>query len=150
MTGVFRDGSMVWALALAIVVPALIIAAGEIDERLRQRDSGLRPVVSVLRWWALPLSAVWVVATAVFAVPRDSVLVRLTATGVLLSAAAAGLVAVRVAVTRYRRRRGVGTRGGVPQLPGHRDRLCDRPNPAAMRSHLSRTGSAATNPLHHS
>lgn len=116
MTGVFQDGSIAWAVALAIVVPGLIIAAGEVDERLRQRDSGLRPVVSVLRWWTLPLFAAWVVATAVFTVPPDNLLVRLSATGVLVSAAAAALVAVRVAVTRYRRRRGAEARGGAPQL----------------------------------
>lgn len=116
MTGVFRDGSIAWALALVVIVPALIVAAGELDERLRQRDSGLRPVVSVLRWWTLPLLAIWVVATAVFTVPSTNPLIRLTATGVLLSAAVAALAAVRVVITRYRRRRGTAVRGGVPQL----------------------------------
>jgi small-conductance mechanosensitive channel/CRP-like cAMP-binding protein len=116
MTGVFREGSIAWALALVVIVPLLIVAAGELDERLRQRDSALRPVVAVLRWWTLPLFAFWVIATAVFTVPSNNVVIRLVATGVLLSAAVAALAAVRVVIARYRRRRGAQTRGGVPQL----------------------------------
>ena len=40
-----------WAAVVVIVIPAAIIAAAELDERLRQRESSARPVMRTLRTW---------------------------------------------------------------------------------------------------
>ena len=42
------------------------IAAGELQERLRQRSSAFAPAVSTLRSWVLPLFAVWALIVLVF------------------------------------------------------------------------------------
>ena len=57
MIDLLQDGAVLWALVVALVLPLSIVAAGELDERLRQRQSPLRPAVEVLRNFALPLLA---------------------------------------------------------------------------------------------
>lgn len=116
MSSILQDSTILWAVALMVVLPAVVIGAGEIEERLRQRDSSFRAVLSVLRWTTIPLLAVWAVLTGLADVPESSAAVRLVATGLLLSAMVAGVIASRLLVTRVRQRRGAGDRGQVPQL----------------------------------
>lgn len=116
MSSVFRDPSAGWAAALIVVLPLLIIGIGEIEERLRQRDSMLRPSISILRTWVVPLFAVWTVSRALFDAPDDSFFVQLLGSALVLSVAAAALAALRVLVERLRTRpRGEGRRA-VPRL----------------------------------
>lgn len=96
--------SPLWAVVMIVLVPLAIIAAAEFDERLRQRDSALRSAVVMLRSWTLPFFAIWALLVPVLGVDRDSFAVRVAATGLLLSVAAAGLRALRVGVVQARTR----------------------------------------------
>jgi small-conductance mechanosensitive channel/CRP-like cAMP-binding protein len=112
MTG----GSAFWAVVVIIVVPLLVLAAAEIDERLRQHDSTLRGALSVLRRWTLPIFAAWVVLVPVLGRPRDSLLVRVAATALVLSLVAAALQVLRVLIARVAHRPRADGRGPLPQL----------------------------------
>ncbi len=49
MSEVFRDPEAGWAAVLIVLLPIIIIGTGEFEERLRQRDSILRPPVTIIR-----------------------------------------------------------------------------------------------------
>ena len=98
MSDLLSDPASVWALILVVVLPVFIISAAEFEERLRQRDSVFTPVVAILRGWTIPFFAVWALTRGLFGVPGENLLSRLLGTGLLLSAAAAGLVVVRIVV----------------------------------------------------
>lgn len=115
MTAV-AGGSGTWAVAVIVAVPALVIAASELDERLRQRDSPLRPAVSTLRNWVLPLFALWALLVPVLDLDRDAPIVRITATGLIVMAAWAGLRLFRVGVKGMQRRHLARDRQPLPQL----------------------------------
>ncbi len=66
MSGLFADGSAAWAAVVIVVLPLLIIGAGEVEERLRQRDSEFRSAVSIVRVWLVPLLTLWILAQALF------------------------------------------------------------------------------------
>jgi small-conductance mechanosensitive channel len=100
VTGSFEASSVLVASIIIVVLPALIIGVGELEERLRQRDSSLRPSVAILRIWVVPLAAVWMLVRTLFDVPRDNVFVRLLASVLVLAIAAALLSAFRVVVAR--------------------------------------------------
>jgi len=105
-----------WAGVVILVVPLLIIVAAEFDERLRQRESTLRPAVTVIREWGLPFFAVWAVLVPVLGVDNDNLAVRIAASGMIFAVAAAVLRVIQALVTAYRNRpRLPGTRA-VPQL----------------------------------
>lgn len=106
----------IWAMVSLVVLPVLIIGAGELEERLRQRDSGLRRVVSILRWWTLPLLVGWVLLRRLFDVPPTNGGMRLLATGLLISLTVATLAAVRVIVANVLGRRSTGDGRQVPQI----------------------------------
>ncbi|HEX6254332.1 MAG TPA: mechanosensitive ion channel domain-containing protein [Euzebyales bacterium] len=116
MTSVLRDPIVAMVIALLVVLPVAVIAAGEAEERLRQRDSAFRPVLSVLRWWTLPLTALWFILRSVVGLPDTGPLVRVVATGMLLSLAVAALLATRLVIARLKRRRGTDRRGQLPQI----------------------------------
>lgn len=117
MSDLLADPAALWALILVIILPVVIIGAAELEERLRQRDSLLTPVVSILRSWTIPFFAAWALALGLFGLDGDLLVSRLLGTGFLLSAAAAGLAVVRV-VAAWMRTWGKGSddRRGVPQL----------------------------------
>ena len=94
----------------------LIIGAGELEERLRQRDSTYRDAISILRVWVVPLLTVWILARALFDVETDNVFIRCLGTALLLLGAAAVLSALRVVVAGLVDRPRRGDRRAVPRL----------------------------------
>ncbi len=107
---------MVWALVAIVVVPVSVLAAAELDERLRQRDSTLRSAVGILRAWVLPIFALWIVLVPVLNRPNDSFAVRLISTALVLSLAAAALQILGVLISRVAGKPRSGGRGPIPQL----------------------------------
>jgi len=95
----FQDSSAAWAALIIVVLPLLIIGAGELQERLRQRDSPYQPAISTIRIWVVPLLTVWVLARALLDVETDTILLGLVGTAILISGAVAALSALRVVVT---------------------------------------------------
>ena len=59
MSNVFPDSSAAWAALIIVLLPLLIIGAGEFEERLRQRDSPYQPAVGTIRVWVVPLVTLW-------------------------------------------------------------------------------------------
>ena len=105
-----------WAIIMIVAVPAVVIAAAELEERLRQRDSDLQPAVRILRNWALPFFAIWALLVPVLGASRDSLGVMLAASGMVLAISASVLSLLRVIVADIRDRpRTEGSRP-VPQL----------------------------------
>ncbi len=96
MSRLFLDSNAALAGLIIIVLPLLIIGAGELEERLRQRDSQFQSMVSTIRVWVVPLLTVWVLARVLFDVKDDNPLLQLLASAVVLSSASAGLSALRV------------------------------------------------------
>ncbi|MCP4306615.1 MAG: mechanosensitive ion channel [bacterium] len=117
MRELLSDPAAVWALILVVVLPVVIIGAAEIEERLRQRDSALTPVVSVLRSWTVPFLAAWALTRGLFGLDSGNLIIRFLGTGLVLSAAAAGLAVVRL-VVNWLKTWGKETdeRRGIPQL----------------------------------
>jgi hypothetical protein len=68
--------SALWATVVIVVVPLVIIAAAEVDERLRQRESPLRSAVAILRNWTLPAFSVWAIARPVLGLEDDGVICK--------------------------------------------------------------------------
>lgn len=106
----------IWAALLILLLPVLIVAAGEVQERLRQRESQLEGSVATVRNWVLPLGVAWVLVVLVFEVDRDSFLAQALATGMLVALASATLQAIAYFVDIVRRRSEVPGARGVPQL----------------------------------
>lgn len=106
------DGSGALVAALVIVVlPALIIGSGEIEERLRQRDSNFLAAMGIVRIWVVPLAAIWTLSHTLFDIERRNLPLRIVDTLLLLSVAAAALAAFKVVVDRITDR---------PRRSGHR------------------------------
>jgi small-conductance mechanosensitive channel len=98
MSSLFLESSAAWAALLIVVLPLLIIGSGELEERLRQRDSKFQPTVSTIRVWVVPLFTLWILARALFDVEADNIALRILGSAVLLSSAAAALSALRVVI----------------------------------------------------
>ncbi|HUS42036.1 MAG TPA: mechanosensitive ion channel family protein [Ilumatobacteraceae bacterium] len=111
MTASFEASNVLVAAIVIVVLPALIIGVGELEERLRQRDSSFGPSVAIVRVWVVPLAAVCVVIWTLFEIDTDRPLVRLLASGLVLAITAALLSAFRVIVDRIADR---------PRRSGHR------------------------------
>ena len=95
MNAILNDRVALSAAVLVILLPALIIAAGEAQERLRQRGSPLEAPVATVRNWILPLATVWVLLVMVFDVDQTNVFVRLVASAVLVAVTVAALQVIR-------------------------------------------------------
>ncbi|MGI9601537.1 MAG: mechanosensitive ion channel domain-containing protein [Acidimicrobiales bacterium] len=108
--------STTWAIIVVLVLPLGIIAASELDERLRQRESEFRGAVLILRNWALPFFAIWALLTPVLGVDQESLPVRLAASGMLVAITIATLSVLRVIVDRVRQRARAGQRRSAPEL----------------------------------
>jgi small-conductance mechanosensitive channel/CRP-like cAMP-binding protein len=117
MSDLLSDPAAVWALILVVVLPVVIIGTAEFEERLRQRDSTLTPVVSILRAWTIPFFAAWALVRGLFGFGDDNLITILLGTGLLISAAAAALAAVRV-IVKWLKTWGEESeeRRGIPQL----------------------------------
>ena len=116
MTTSFGASNVLVAAIVIVVLPALIIGVGELEERLRQRDSSLRPSVAIVRVWVVPLAAVWLLVSALFEVDSGRFSIRLLGSALLLSIAAALLSAFRVVVDRIVNRPRRIDRRSVPRL----------------------------------
>ncbi len=116
MSSLFPDSSSAWAALVIVVLPLLIIGAGEFDERLRQRDSELRAAFSTFRVWVVPLLTIWVLGRVLFDFEGDNPAIRLLGTAILLSGATAVLSALRVVVVRLSDRPRTSGRRPIPRL----------------------------------
>ncbi len=110
------ETGIIWAVVVIAVVPFAVIAASEIDERLRQSGSPLRGALNVLRSWALPFFAIWAILVPVLARDETSILVRTVASGLVLALAITATRVLKVIINRIRNRPQVDGRGSVPQL----------------------------------
>jgi small-conductance mechanosensitive channel len=111
-----NDDAAVWAIVLVVILPILIIGAGEVQERLRQRGSGFETTVATLRNWVLPLLTLWLLVVAIFEVATTNFFVRVLGTVTLFAGAAATLQAINYLVARARARSERPGARGVPQL----------------------------------
>ena len=116
MKGFFSDPRVLWAVLIVLVLPILIIAAGEVEERLRQRDSPLTRAATIIRRWTVPLAALWVLARGLLELPSANFIIRLIATTLLLSAVAVALGVLKLVIELWRNRPQDGRQRGVPQL----------------------------------
>jgi small-conductance mechanosensitive channel/CRP-like cAMP-binding protein len=115
MSDVVGDSAAAWAAVFVIVLPLVIIGTGELEERLRQRDSPLRQPVAILRTWVLPLFAVWSLSRVVFETTSSNPIVRLIGSALVVATGAAALAALAIVVDRIRNRPSDGRRS-VPRL----------------------------------
>jgi small-conductance mechanosensitive channel len=116
VSAIFGDGIILWSAVLIVVLPALIIVAGEFQERLRQRGSALERPVATLRNWVLPLATAWTVAVEVLGADSGNFFVRVIATGALLALTAAALQTIQYFVDKARDRSSLPGVGQIPQL----------------------------------
>lgn len=116
MTSVFRDPNTAWVALLVVTLPLVIIATGELEERLRQRDSELRRPVAIVRVWVVPLFAVWSLMRVLFELGSSNALQRLVGSALLVSIAAAALSALGIVVARVRDRPRSDADRSVPRL----------------------------------
>ncbi|MEO1061433.1 MAG: mechanosensitive ion channel family protein [Actinomycetota bacterium] len=116
MSDLVSDDTVLVAFVLVVLFPLFVIGAGELDEQLRQRQSSLRPALSTIRTWALPLAAAWLLLVALFDADRENLFIRIVLTGIVVSIAAAALSLWRVLVQRYRARPRPAGETGLPQL----------------------------------
>ncbi len=112
----FEASNVLVASIVIVVLPALIIGVGELEERLRQRDSPFGPSVSTLRVWVVPLAAVWLLLRTLFDVERSNLVARFVGTALLLALAAAVLSAFGVVVTHIADRPRRNGKRAVPRL----------------------------------
>ena len=114
MTSFFDDAGLLWAALLVVALPIVIIGAGELEERLRYRDSRFLPAVSILRTWILPLFAIWAVLSALLG--TDAFITRVVGSALLLAITAAVLAVLRVIIDWVRERPKTGGRRQLPRL----------------------------------
>jgi len=108
--------SLTWTVLVVVGVPVVVIAASEVDERLRQHDSSLRPALSVFRLWSLPLFAAWALLVPVLDRDAESPLVVAVTSALVLSVTVGLLRLLHVLVDAVRSRPRTNGRGPVPQL----------------------------------
>ncbi len=116
MNDLFPDSNAAWAALIIIVLPLLIVGAGELEERLRQRDSKFQPTVSTVRVWVVPLLTLWTLARVLLAMGEDNIFVQLLGSAVLLTGATAALTGLRVVVAELADRPRRTGRRPIPRL----------------------------------
>jgi small-conductance mechanosensitive channel len=116
MSEIFNDSRALWAIAIIVLLPALIIVFGEIGERLRQRGSPFRQAVSTVRTWVLPLVAVWLLVVYGFDADPDSTAVRWLATAMLVAGIVAGVQIARAFAVVSRSRAKDSSSRALPEL----------------------------------
>jgi small-conductance mechanosensitive channel len=116
VSAVLGDSIALWSAALIIGLPALIIAAGELQERLRQRGSALERPVATLRNWVLPLATLWALVVLVLGFSREAFFVRVLATVTLVALTTAILQLVSYGTDRWKKRSDIPGVRQVPQL----------------------------------
>ncbi len=116
MTSLLTNGETMWAAFLIVLLPVLIIGAGEVQERLRQRGSLLEKPVATVRNWVLPLAALWILVVLIFDVSDSNILSRAIATALLVAATAAVLQVLRYFTVQAAERAKIPGTRSVPQL----------------------------------
>ncbi len=116
MTSFLTNSETIWAAFLIVLLPVLIIGAGEVQERLRQRGSLLEKPVATFRNWVLPLEALWILVVLIFDVSDSNILSRAIATALLVAAAAAVLQVLRFFTVQAAERAKIPGTRSVPQL----------------------------------
>jgi small-conductance mechanosensitive channel/CRP-like cAMP-binding protein len=116
MSNLFPDSSGAWAALVIVVLPLLIIGSGELEERLRQRDSRFQPTVSTIRVWVVPLLTLWILARVLLDVAADNIFLQVLGSAVLLAGASAALSALRVVVADLADRPRRTGRRPIPRL----------------------------------
>lgn len=112
----FDDPISVWAALLIIVLPILIVAGGELEERLRQRHSPLTEPVATIRTWVLGLVTIWVLVVVVFGVSANNVFARALATAICIALVVATLQLIRFVTDKAEQRSELPGERGVPAL----------------------------------
>jgi small-conductance mechanosensitive channel len=110
------DSGALWAALFIVVLPAIVLLATEIDERLRQRESPLRRPVVILRNWVLPAFALWALLVPVLGLAHDRPIVRVVLTWLAIAVTVVVLTFAGVAIGSFRRRTDADGRQAVPQL----------------------------------
>ncbi len=110
------SNALLWTLAVIVVVPVVVVAAAEWEERLRQAQSPLRPAVLTVRNWVLPFFAAWALLVPVLSLDDDVWLRKVVSTGLVLSVSAACWQVLRVISHLARSRPDSADRRPVPQL----------------------------------
>jgi small-conductance mechanosensitive channel/CRP-like cAMP-binding protein len=108
------DLTMIWAIVFIVITPLVVIGSGELEGRLRYRDSPFVPVLSTLRLWVLPLVAIWLVTAAILGF--DSIIVRVIGSAALIAAGADLVSLVRVVIAGIQIRAASGARRQIPKL----------------------------------
>ncbi|MCJ7780860.1 MAG: mechanosensitive ion channel family protein, partial [Acidimicrobiia bacterium] len=116
MTSLLTSGETIWAAFLIVLLPVLIIGAGELQERLRQRGSLLEKPVATVRNWVLPLAALWILVVLVFDMSDTNILSRVIATALLFAAIVAVLQILRFFTAHAAARSEIPGTRSVPQL----------------------------------
>jgi small-conductance mechanosensitive channel/CRP-like cAMP-binding protein len=116
MSDLFPDTNSAWAALIIVALPLLIIGSGELEERLRQRDSPYQPAIGTLRVWVVPLLTVWVLARALLDIADDNLFIQLLGSNGILAAASAALSAFRVVVAGLADRPRRTGRRPIPRL----------------------------------
>lgn len=81
---------ILWSLAVIVAVPAVVVGAAEVEERLRQADSPLGAPIHTLRNWVLPFFAAWALLVPVLSVNPDAWYQRVIATGLVVALGVTG------------------------------------------------------------
>lgn len=100
MSALFGNPASAWAALAVVVLPIVIIGAGELEERLRQADSPLGPPIGLLRSWVVPLFVTWVVVRALFGLPDTNPVVVVLASALVVALAALVLRVLAIVVVR--------------------------------------------------
>jgi len=115
VNAIFGDAATAWAAVLILLLPLVVIGAGELEERLRQRDSPLGPPVGLLRTWVVPLFVLWTVVRTLFGLPDDHPVAVLIASALVVAVAVTVLALLRIVLTRLQP--GAGGASGRRPLP---------------------------------
>lgn len=116
MIDTLESSNALVAAIVIVVLPALIIGSGELEERLRQRDSSFLGTMGIVRIWVVPLAAIWTLSRTLFDVERDNIPLRIVDTMLVIALAAAVLAAFRVVVQRITDRPRQSGHRAVPRL----------------------------------
>ena len=116
MSELFPDSNAAWAALIIVALPLLIIGSGELEERLRQRDSPFQSAISTLRVWVVPLLTVWVLTRVLLDVSSTNVVTQLLGSAVVISGSVAALSALSVIVAELAERPARTGRRPIPRL----------------------------------
>ncbi len=105
-----------WAALLIVLLPVLIVGAGEVQERLRQRGSLLEKPVATFRNWVLPLAALSILVVLIFNVDETGTLPRVITTAGLFALTVTLLQVIRYFTEQSRAGSKIPGTRHVPQL----------------------------------